>query len=150
MAGAFAHLRQSPQFQILIAIVQQNPAMLEPLLQQVAQRDPEIVRLIHENRDEFLQLLQEPVDPAVLQQLSAETEGLEEGMEEDEEFDEAAGIPAGGVPPGQTVISITPAEKEAIDRLVALGFDRNRALEAFLVCNRDEEMAANYLFEQEE
>lgn len=155
--GAFSQLRQLPQFQALIAIIQQNPAMLEPLLQQLAERDPEIVRLIQNNRDEFLQLLQQRVDPAVIQSLAAAADG-----EEFEEFDEEdeiaaqmggqvpAGQGAGALPPGAQVIQISPAEKEAIDRLVDLGFDRNRAVEAFLVCNRDEEMAANYLFEQED
>lgn len=151
--GAFAQLRQLPQFQALIAIIQQNPAMLEPLLQQLAERDPEIVRLIHENRDEFLEVLQQRVDPAVIQGLAeaaaAEGEGdYEEGDEED--FSQLGVGPQGGVPAGTNVVNITPAEKEAIDRLVDLGFDRNRAIEAFLVCNRDEEMAANYLFEQQD
>lgn len=28
-----------------------------------------------------------------------------------------------------------------------MGFDRNRVLEAFLLCDRNEEMAANFLFD---
>lgn len=149
--GAFAQLRQLPQFQALIAIIQQNPAMLEPLLQQLAERDPEIVRLIHENRDEFLEVLQQQVDPAIIQGLaSAAAEGEEFDEGDDEDFGALGAQGGAGVPPGAVQIQISPAEKEAIDRLVDLGFDRNRALEAFLVCNRDEEMAANYLFEQQD
>ena len=150
--GAFAQLRQLPQFLALVAIIQQNPQMLEPLLQQLAERDPEIVRLIHENREEFLEILQQPVDPSVLQGLDTGEEFEE--IDDEEEFAQqlaaqgGGAAAAGGLPPGAQVIQITPAEKEAIDRLVDLGFDRQRALEAFLVCNRDEEMAANYLFEQ--
>jgi UV excision repair protein RAD23 len=162
----FAQLRQLPQFQGIIALIQQNPALLEPLLQQLAERDPGIVELIRENREEFLQILQQPVDPNVLQalQAAAAEEGFgdeefgEDDLDDEEQQLAALGVQTGGgagaarrpagIPPGAQVIQITPAEKEAIDRLVALGFDRQRALEAFLVCNKDEEMAANYLFEQ--
>jgi UV excision repair protein RAD23 len=154
----FAQLRQLPQFQGIIALIQQNPAFLEPLLQQLAERDPAIVELIRENRDEFLQILQQPVDPNILNMLQAQAEEDGEDYGDDDDIDmpgiePTLGAGAGGrgaVPPGATVIHITPQEKEAVDRLVALGFDRNRALEAFLVCNKDEEMAANYLFEQGE
>jgi UV excision repair protein RAD23 len=152
----FAQLRQLPQFQGIIALIQQNPAFLEPLLQQLAERDPAIVELIRDNREEFLQILQQPVDPNILNvlQAQAEEDGEDYGDEDDGDMQGVeptlgGGRPA-GVPPGATVIHITPQEKEAVDRLVALGFDRNRALEAFLVCNKDEEMAANYLFEQGE
>lgn len=48
-------------------------------------------------------------------------------------------------PPG--TIRVTPEEKAAIDRLVALGFPKHRAVEAYLACDKNEEMAANYLFD---
>ena len=51
----------------------------------------------------------------------------------------------GGVPPGS--ISVTPAEMESINNLVQLGFTKERAAEAFFACDKNEEMAANFLFE---
>ena len=34
-----------------------------------------------------------------------------------------------------------------VQRLESLGFDRNRCIEAFLLCERDESLAANFLFD---
>mgnify|MGYP001806607801 CR=1 FL=1 len=51
----------------------------------------------------------------------------------------------GGNQPG--AIRVTPEEMAAIDRLVSLGFPKHRAAEAYFACDKNEEMAANYLFE---
>eukprot|EP01122_Echinamoeba_exundans_P016993 TRINITY_DN879_c0_g1_i2.p1 TRINITY_DN879_c0_g1~~TRINITY_DN879_c0_g1_i2.p1 ORF type:complete len:349 (+),score=126.14 TRINITY_DN879_c0_g1_i2:141-1187(+) len=123
--GAFDFLRNNPQFNMLRALVQANPQSLQGILQQLGQSNPQILQIINENQEEFLALLQEPVDPSAL--------GGMGGM--------------GGGAPGQGVIQVTQAEKEAIDRLCSLGFDRNSVIEAFFACDKDEQLAANYLLE---
>lgn len=52
-------LRNSPHFQQLRQLVQQQPAMLEPFLQQVAEGNPQLAQMISLNPDQFLQLLAE-------------------------------------------------------------------------------------------
>jgi len=52
-------LRNSPHFQHLRQLIQQQPAMLEPILQQVAEGNPQLAQMIGQNQDQFLQLLSE-------------------------------------------------------------------------------------------
>merc|ERR1719204_1129603 len=59
------------------------------------------------------------------------------------------GQPGAHRPPmgNPNVIRMTHAEAASIERLKNIGFSQHQALEAFLVCNKNEQMAANYLFE---
>ncbi|KAK7349071.1 hypothetical protein VNO77_06135 [Canavalia gladiata] len=121
--GSLDFLRNNPQFQALRSMVQSNPQILQPVLQELGKQNPNLLRLIQEHHAEFLQLINEPV----------------EGSEGDI-FDQ----PEQDMP---HAINVTPAEQEAIGRLEAMGFDRASVIEAFLACDRDEQLAANYLLE---
>lgn len=57
------------------------------------------------------------------------------------------GCVCAGLPPGAVPVHLTEEEQAAIGRLEGLGFDRNRCIEAFLLCERDETLAANFLFD---
>ena len=63
------------------------------------------------------------------------------------------GAGAGGHPGGQAQqpppgsIQVSPEEMAAINRLTQLGFPKSRAAEAYFACDKNEEMAANFLFE---
>lgn len=85
--GNLSFLRNNPQFQQLRQVVQQQPNMLEPILQQVAAGNPQLAQLISEHPDEFLQLLGE---------------------------DENSDAP---IPPGSQAISVTEEERDAIERV---------------------------------
>jgi UV excision repair protein RAD23 len=53
----------------------------------------------------------------------------------------------GGPPPGANVIRLTEEEMAAVNRLVALGFDQQQAAQAYLACDKNEALAANFLLE---
>ena len=59
-------LRSSAYFQQLRQLVQQQPAMLEPILQQVAEGNPQLAQMIGQNQEQFLQLLAEVGPPSYL------------------------------------------------------------------------------------
>lgn len=85
--GNLDFLRNNPQFQQLRQIVQTQPRMLEPILQQVGAGNPQLARQIGENPDQFLQLLSE---------------------------DTGDDTP---LPPGAQEISVTEEERDAIERV---------------------------------
>ena len=112
-------------------MVQGNPQILQPMLAELQRQNPQLYQLINGNQEEFLQLLNEPAPADALQNLAA-------GM---------GGEDGGGGGGGQQIV-ITEEEKAAIDRLAALGFEFELAAEAFFACDKNEEIAANYLFDQ--
>lgn len=121
--GSLEFLRNNQQFQALRSLVHTNPQILQPMLQELGKQNPSLLRLIEENHQEFLQLISEPVDNS-----------------EGDIFNQAeVEMPH--------AVSVTPAEQEAIERMEAMGFDRDLVIEAFLACDRNEELAVNYLLE---
>ena len=85
--GNLEFLRSNPQFQQLRQIVQTQPRMLEPILQQVGAGNPQLAQLIGQNPDQFLQLLSEDADEDA------------------------------PLPPGAQAVSVTEEEREAIERV---------------------------------
>ncbi|XP_075480523.1 ubiquitin receptor RAD23b-like [Primulina tabacum] len=121
--GSLDFLRNNTQFQALRSMVHANPQILQQVLQELGKQNLPLLGLIQENHQEFLRLINEPVD---------DSDGDMFDQEEHE-------MPH--------AVSVTPAEQEAIERMEAMGFDRASIIEAFLACDRNEELAVNYLLE---
>jgi UV excision repair protein RAD23 len=102
---------------------------LQPLLEQIGQQHPEVIERIQANQDEFLRLINEPIDPQHLAQaqMAMQAMGGMGGMP-------GMGGGGDGGEGGAVQIHLTPEEGEALARLEALGFPRQIALEAYLAC----------------
>jgi len=101
-----------------------NPEQLAQILQLIDSMPPEqaaqIAQAINVSPEDF---------QAITQRLSA-------GM--------MRGGAAGGMP--SNVVTLTQEEDAAVNRLTELGFPKQACLEAYLACDKDEQVAANYLF----
>uniref|UniRef100_H3CDK0 UV excision repair protein RAD23 n=1 Tax=Tetraodon nigroviridis TaxID=99883 RepID=H3CDK0_TETNG len=119
-----AFLRNQPQFLHMRQAIQQNPNLLSALLQQLGQENPQLLQQINQHQERFIQMLNEPVG-----------EGGELG---------AAGEEGSSV----NYIQVTPQEKEAIERFKALGFPEALVIQAYFACEKNENLAANFLLNQ--
>ncbi|NWX93983.1 RD23B protein, partial [Nothoprocta pentlandii] len=129
-------LQNQLQFQQMRQIIQQNSSLLPALLQQIGRENPQLLQQISQHQEHFIHMLNEPV------QESSQGEG-------------GSGSSSGGtegiaeVGSGHTnYIQVTPQEKEAIERLKALGFPEGLVIQAYFACEKNENLAANLLLQQ--
>lgn len=138
-SGSLDFLRNDPQFQQLRSLIQQNPQMLGPIIEQLSQNSPEILQLIEQNREEFYALIMEGANPEG-EDDEGEGEGEDDGEGEGDDGDDE-------LPSGAQVLQVSEEDRQAIERLESMGFGRAHVVEAFFACDKNEELAANYLLE---
>lgn len=156
-----------PRFNEFKSVVQHRPEVLNQVLGALMQQNPNLITAIAENQEEFVRLLQEPAAlpgqggtpqdavAAMIAAAQAAQAGGGGGMP-------PGGMPMGGMPPGAPPggvpgqpqpeggqqLQLSASDREAVERLMALGgFPRSDAVQAYLACERNEEVAANYLFD---
>jgi len=133
-----AFLRTQPQFCQMRQVVQQNPNLLPNILQQIRQTNPRLLQMITENQDRFVQMLNEPL-----------TEGGSALGAEGQSPPAAGGPAVPGQNPESGYIQVTPEEKQAVERLKALGFPEGMCIQAYFACEKNEDAAANFLLSQD-
>jgi len=126
MGGGGMPAAGDPQLAAMAQMLQQNPEMVNEMLPELEARDPALAAAVRENPQALIQMLQQVGSGAM--------PGMGGG-----------GMPGGGE--GGGVVRLTEEENAAVERLAALGFDKNMCAQAYLACDKNEELAANFLFD---
>jgi len=105
--------------------VQRNPSSLPSFIHQIMATNPELGRHIITHEEDFLKCL-------LGEELAATRQDSQ--SEESRMLEEAIG-------------SFTVEDMASIDRLCELGFDKFKVIEAYIACDKNEEHAANFLFD---
>ncbi|CAL1297059.1 unnamed protein product [Larinioides sclopetarius] len=147
-AEPLAFLRSQPQFQQMRQVIQQNPQLLNAVLQQIGQNNPQLLLLISQNQEEFVRMLNEPSPGSGQSSTPASGRSAASGGT-------APATPAGNIPNaplesslGEATAQISPQDREAIERLKALGFPEYLVIQAYFACDKNENLAANFLLSQ--
>lgn len=156
-------------------ICHDNPSSLGPFLQNLGENAPELLNLIRDKEEEFKNMIDTPVNKEDLRILNEYTEeiglsGLRQGKVNSgsNNLRGNSGVHSGGLPlpvggnsggnsgshpnggsedNSNQGNKFTEEEKAAISRLMELGFSEEVATLAYVACQKNEEQAGNYLFE---
>lgn len=117
------------QMALLRNALESNPELIQPLLEQLSASNPQIAALIQQDPEGFMRTFMGGA-------------GDDLGFE----VEEGEGEAGHGDEPGAVRIALTEQDENAINRLCELGFDRNMAVQVYLACDKNEEVAADILF----
>ncbi|KAJ9475084.1 UV excision repair protein RAD23 [Pseudozyma hubeiensis] len=99
-------------------LVQQNPAALQPLVQAIAQSNPQLAEAMNNDPQGVLSLL-----------AGGAAAGAGEEME----------LP--------TLAELDDADRTSVEQIVAMGIPEAKAIESYFMCGKNVEMAVQYYFE---
>ncbi|KAG8595428.1 hypothetical protein GDO81_001517 [Engystomops pustulosus] len=135
-----AFLQNQPQFTQMRQIIQQSPSLLPALLQQIGRENPSLLQQISQHQEQFIQMLNDPIPESGGQGGGRGGGGGGGGG--------SGGVAAEAGSGHMNYIQVTPQEKEAIERLKALGFPEGLVVQAYFACEKNENLAANFLLQQ--
>lgn len=121
-----------------------DPGQLQNIILELARSQPELVELIKQHEAVFKERISQPPneeDYQIFQQFSAQ-HGFSRGGQ--------GGAPSrgsSGQGGRQDVIRLSKDEFEAVKRLKEFGFTEMEAAQAYFACDKNEELALNFLFE---
>ena len=121
----------------------QNPNILPQLLQFVQQNHPNIFQLLSTNPNLMYHLLIHGRAHVI------GAPGQNNGDDLPGSGGQPAPAPAPPQPPvPQPTIELSEDDRNNIQTIMEMGFTQEQAIEAYLVCNKNVELAINYLFDQ--
>ena len=106
-----------------------DPDKVVGFLNDIKTKDPALLNLIKQHEEAFKNYIMSPINQ--------------------EDIDTFKRIQESARRPRQPLIRLTKEEGEAVERLRKLGdFTKEEVIQAYIACDKNEELAANYLFEQ--
>ena len=112
-------------------------------MESLAASDPEMYNFISENPDVFVNALNHPPMADVRSsQSGAQRTSSQVRVGEPQQ--------QGGHVGNQLLVHVSEHDKEAIERLKELGFSEYLAVQAYMACDKDEQLAANLLFQMDQ
>lgn len=114
-----------------------DPSQLQNIIMNIQQSQPELIEMIKQHEDEFKAVISQPVSQDDLQAFQQYRSQMNLGQE---------GVGGGGQEQ-RNVIKLSQTEYESIQRLKEFGFSEMEAAQAFFACDKNEEYALNFLFE---
>ncbi|KRY35557.1 UV excision repair protein RAD23 -like protein B [Trichinella spiralis] len=156
-----AQLRHNPAIKQLRLVVQRDPTMLHDVIMEIERANPNITRLIQENQEAFVQLLNERVDQnepmkqevqkqqqqpqQQQQQQQQQPQQQRRRQQQQQQHQQQEQSTSSGTRIFR--IHLTAEERDAVDRLVAMGFSESQVIEAYFACDKNEALAANFLLQ---
>lgn len=140
---------------VIKVIVKEDPSMLQELLAEVEEYNPQIINFIREKGDEFKELMSKPPteeDYRMYQSIigggSSQFQVVNNDQDiimGDDDYEDEEGEDDG---PFQEIMKdFSDKDRECINNLVSLGFAKGDAVQAYIACDKNETDAANFLFQ---
>lgn len=136
-----------------------NPENMETILNEWEQRMPIVIQFIRMHpevleaiiEDEGDEVLDEEAIGELLNEMGQEYGNINQDINPADVQGLINNVFGGGgqgnVQTFDAQATVTDQEKEAIERLMQLGFPYNQCLQAYFACGKNEEAAANFLFD---
>lgn len=126
-------------------VVSGNPEALAPLLENLSTRYPQLREQIMSNPEVFVSMLLEAVGDNLQDAMTGFEGAGDIGNLIGSEGGEGETAVEGGSNAAYPV-EITETDEQAISRLCELGFERSLVIQVYFACGKNEEIAANMLF----
>jgi UV excision repair protein RAD23 len=145
---------------VIKVIVKEDPSLLQELLAEVEEYNPQIINFIREKGDEFKELMSTPPtedDYKMYQQILGggssqfQLVNNNHGHDHDvimggDDYEDEEGEDDDG-PLEEIMKDFNDKDRECINNLVSLGFAKGDAVQAYIACDKNEIAAANFLFQ---
>lgn len=134
-------------------LISHDPSILQDIMLDLEETNPEILDFIKDNETQFKELMSQEVneDDFKVAELLGITTNVHHDVDHDDE--DLSYVPGNdghnsnnNNPLSEITKDFNDKDRESIKNLAALGFSEIDAIQAYLACGKNEEMAAEFLF----